>query len=141
MDLQENERSRPTRIPGKVGEDLACRYLEEHGYTIVERNFRAHGAGQIGKNGKMRPGKIIAELDIVARQNGTWIFVEVRSRRSDYCGTAADSITERKLAKLRLGVAFYVKKHRLAGQPIRLDAICIDFGGEVPALRHIKGIG
>ena len=54
------------QILGKYGEDLACRELEQRGYVIIERRYRRRGG----------------ELDIVARDGDTTVFVEVKARDS-----------------------------------------------------------
>ena len=65
---------------GPAAEALAARFLTTRGLAIVGRNYRCRGG----------------EIDIIARDGGTVVFVEVRLRRSAEYGGAAESITARK---------------------------------------------
>ena len=70
---------------GRAGEDYLCRYMERLGYKIKERNFRA-GYG---------------EIDIIAEKDGIIVFTEVKTRKSDMYGTPAESITYKKIRKIK----------------------------------------
>ena len=72
--LRERKLLSPEAALGRKGEDLAHRYLRSAGYTVVARNYR--------------PGED-SEIDIIARQKETLIFVEVKSRRSAEFGSPA----------------------------------------------------
>ena len=62
---------------GRIGEDLACRELETRGYVILERRYRRRGG----------------EIDIIARDGETMVFVEVKAREGKDFGDAAESVT------------------------------------------------
>lgn len=91
---------------GQQAEDLAAAFLQRQGLTIVERNFRVRGG----------------EIDLVARQGSTLVFVEVRLRsRADFGGAAA-SITAQKQARLIRAAEHYLLRFtRLP--PCRFDAL------------------
>lgn len=96
---------------GKSGEDLAALELESRGYAIIERRYRtAHG-----------------EIDIIARDGETLVFVEVRRRSSGEFGTAAESVTPGKQRRvIRMAVA-YLAMHGLYDRcPVRFDVVAID---------------
>jgi putative endonuclease len=94
---------------GAQAEDLAAAFLAERGLAIVARNFRRR----------------CGELDIVARDGGTLVFVEVRLRRNARFGGAAESITAAKRARLRAAAGLYLAQ--LAHQPpCRFDAVLLD---------------
>jgi putative endonuclease len=94
---------------GVSAEALAGRFLESHGLTIVARNFR------------VRRG----EIDLIARDGETLVFVEVRLRRSQSHGGAAESITAAKRARLVAAAQAFLL--RQAGDPpCRFDAILLD---------------
>jgi putative endonuclease len=94
---------------GAQAEELAARFLVARGLTIVTRNFRR------------RRG----ELDIIARDGETLVFVEVRLRRSASFGGAAESITAAKRARLVAAAGLYLA--RLAHTPpCRFDAVLLD---------------
>lgn len=91
---------------GESAEALAADYLMRHGLTIVERNFRTR----------------FGEIDLIARDGRTLVFVEVRLRRSARFGGAVESITARKRARLVAAANGYLLRiGRLP--PCRFDAI------------------
>ena len=94
---------------GASAEALAARYLEARGLTIVARNFRT------------RRG----EIDLIARDAGTLVFVEVRLRRDARYGGAAESITAAKRERLAAAAQFYLMRLR-EPPPCRFDAILLD---------------
>jgi putative endonuclease len=99
---------------GKAGEDLACGELERRGYAIVARRYRRRGG----------------ELDIIARDGETIVFVEVKAReRLDY-GAGAEAVTALKRRRIA-GVALdYLARQRLTGRPCRFDVVSIEMRGE-----------
>jgi putative endonuclease len=94
---------------GKRGEDLACDELEKHGYVIVDRRFRTR----------------CGELDIVARDHGVLVFVEVRARSSTHFGTPLDSVTWQKRQRLCRMAESYLCLKRLAAGPCRFDVVSV----------------
>jgi putative endonuclease len=102
--------SRARVLFGKTGEDLACRELERRGYAIVARRYRRRGG----------------ELDIIARDGRTLVFVEVKAREGAAYGGAAAAVTafkRRRIAQLALE---YLTRHHLHGTPCRFDVVSID---------------
>jgi putative endonuclease len=96
---------------GKIGEDLAVRELERRGYAIVARRWRR------------RRG----EIDIIARDGATLVFVEVKARDGDEFGDGAEAVTvlkRRRLAQLALE---YLACHDLIDCPCRFDVVAIRF--------------
>jgi putative endonuclease len=99
---------------GKSGEDLAVAELERRGYAILARRYRTrHG-----------------EIDIVARDGETTVFVEVKARATAEFGTAAEAVTRRKQLQLGSMAAEYLARERLANVPCRFDVIAIDGVGK-----------
>lgn len=96
---------------GKLGENLAASELESRGYAIVARRYRTgHG-----------------EIDIIARDGETMVFVEVRRKSSDECGTAAESVTPAKQRRVIRMAAEYLWLHGLYDRcPVRFDVVAID---------------
>jgi len=94
---------------GAAAEALAARFLEARGVRIVERNYRCRGG----------------EIDIIANDGATLVFVEVRLRRDNAFGGAAASITAAKQRRLALAARHYLG--RLGREPpCRFDAILLD---------------
>jgi len=100
---------------GKSGEDLACRELRRRGYEIVARRYRRRGG----------------ELDIIARDGATIVFVEVKTRRGRMFGEAVEAVTPYKQRRMSRLAAEYLMRHRLSHCPCRFDVVSIhlDAGG------------
>src|SRR5882724_1834526 len=94
---------------GKLGEDLAVSYLIKHGYQIIEQNFRIRGG----------------EIDIVALEKDTLVFVEVKTRSSAEFGSPLEAITYWKLKSLIKTAQFYKLKHPKLPDAMRIDAVAI----------------
>jgi len=93
---------------GAAAEALAERFLQARGLTILERNFRCRGG----------------EIDLIAREGETLVFVEVRLRGSARFGGAAASIDARKAARIRLAAQYYLMG-KSGAPPCRFDAILL----------------
>lgn len=108
---------------GTAGEDAALRYLSGLGYVILDRNFKA------------RTG----EIDIVARDQKTTVFVEVKRREATGHGTAAEFVRPSKMRKVVSAARIYAATHGLTETLIRFDVIAIDVIDGREQLRHHKG--
>lgn len=115
----------PDRIAlGKSGETFACRELERRGYAIVERRFRTR----------------YGEIDIVARDGDTLVFVEVKARRSIRFGTPVDAVTPFKQRRILRMAAEYVLLHGVCNASCRFDVVSVLFGSELrPKVEVVKG--
>lgn len=110
---------------GKLGEDLAHQYLKDLGYKILIRNFRIRGG----------------EIDMIATDGDTLVFIEVKTRSTDLFGTPEDAINYHKLRFIeRAGKFFRLGRNNLP-EAERIDVIAVDLGGEKPKIRHIKNAG
>jgi len=97
------------RETGIMGEKIACGFLENNGYKIIETNYRC-------RNG---------EMDIVARQRDTLVFIEVRTKKSYNFGTPEESITEKKKERLRIVAEQYQLDHTGLPKDWRIDLVAI----------------
>ena len=114
---------RDTRAAGRRGEDLAERHLLARGYRILARNVHLRHA----------------ELDLVALDRGALVFVEVRLRRSDRFGSAAESVDARKRRRIAAAAAELLARGGLPrAARIRFDVIAIDASREPPELAHFR---
>lgn len=103
---------------GKVGEDLAVQELERRGYAVLARRYRTrHG-----------------EIDIVADDHGTLVFVEVKARVDVVFGTAAEAVTPHKQRRLVRMAEQYLTAQRIVDRPCRFDVVAIMLDGPVPAI-------
>jgi len=110
---------------GKFGEDLACDYLQNKGYQIIERNINvSHG-----------------EIDIIARQGKFYVFIEVRTRatRSNKADETINFIKKKNLRKVVTG---YVHTRKLDWRYLRIDLIAIDINrqSKIANLKHYRDI-
>jgi putative endonuclease len=100
----------PRQFLGKLGENLACAELERRGYAILARRYRTR----------------FGEIDIVARDGDTTVFVEVKARAGDDFGGAAAAVTGWKQRRITNMAIDYLSRHRLHDQPCRFDVVTID---------------
>jgi len=117
-----HERSRK-RNAGPWAEDLACRRLLQSGLTLLARNYRC-GSG---------------ELDLVLRDSGAVVFVEVRFRgRGDY-GTSAESVDLRKQRRLVRTARHYLHRHPHENRTsVRFDVVLVDGEPARPTIEWIR---
>jgi putative endonuclease len=110
---------------GAFGERLAAAHLAAKGYRIRARNYRC------------REG----EIDIVAQDGETLVFVEVRTRRGDALGTPAESVTAAKESRLVAAATAYVQALPQPPADQRIDVVAVQLspGGRLLAIDHIQG--
>lgn len=95
---------------GFLGENLAVSELTRRGYAILDRRYRTrHG-----------------EIDIVADDGGTIVFVEVKARATGEFGSAAEAVTPYKQRRLASMAVDYLARRRLSDRPCRFDVVAID---------------
>ena len=110
--------------PGEAGESLACRYLQAHGFAVVARNFRCRSG----------------EVDVVARDGDTTVFVEVKERAGSTHGEACDAVTLGKRRRIVRAARIYASARGLSESPLRFDVVSIDWTDEGrPQIRHDAG--
>ena len=113
------------RTLGERGEAAAARYLKRLGYKIVARGER----GRLG------------EIDLIAIDGRTVVFVEVKTRQSQDAGHPADAVDADKQRRLtRLAMAF-LKRHGLLEYPVRFDIVAVTWPDDRrrPAIEHFRG--
>ncbi len=112
---------------GKLGEDLAVRYLENHGYKILGRNYR----------------KKWGEIDIVAQQSHELVFIEVKTQKEGLGWRPEENITRHKKHQLSRIITTYLKESQVCGEKDwRIDvlAIRLDFQTQNAHIEHIKNV-
>ncbi len=110
---------------GRLGEQLAVGHLEARGMQVVDRNWRCR----------------LGEIDIIARDGGDTVFVEVKTRTSHEYGHPFESITPVKLARLRRLAVAWCEATDAPVARIRIDAVAVLAPTEAPALiEHLEGI-
>ena len=98
------------KITGKIGEDMAEKFLRHQGYKILSRNWRC----------------ALGEIDIVAQEKEFTVFVEIKTRKSTTFGAGYLSVNSAKQLKLIKLAHAYLKRYGLTDKPCRLDIISID---------------
>lgn len=117
---------------GQLGEEEAARFLEKRKLTVVDRNVRS----------------ALGEIDLVARDGATLVFVEVKTRRASRAGIHAEGaggpeagVTPAKQRRLARLARHYLKQRRLGDIRCRFDvvAVTLDDADRVTAVRHLPG--
>lgn len=111
---------------GRLGENLANAYLRRSGWLILDRNWRCrHG-----------------EIDIVGLDGAAVVICEVRTRQGRRAGTPLESVTPRKVRRLRQLAWLWVQDRGAQPSSLRVDVIGVqlDESGRRPAITHLRGV-
>lgn len=101
---------------GPQGEEIAASFLEGQGYTVLHRNYR----------------KRFGEIDIIAEDRGTFVFVEVKTRRNDRFGSPFESVDLRKQVKLSRVAQDYISRNKLEDRAARFDVVAVRLSSSSP---------
>lgn len=117
-------RKKETVTTGRVGEQLAADYLVGLGYVLLARNYRTS----------------FAEVDLIARDRQTVVFIEVKTRHSAVCGTPFEAVDQRKQRQLSRIAQEYLHTHGLADTAARFDVISVRLHRDhrPPAIDHLQ---
>lgn len=115
---------RKPRSLGQRGEAAAASYLKRRGYKIVARGDRA----------------VLGELDIVAVDGRTIVFVEVKTRASDDGGHPAEAVDQEKQRRLTRVALAYLRRHELLEFPSRFDVVAVTWPATTrqPRIEHMQ---
>lgn len=108
---------------GQKGEILAKEYLEKQGYKILETNKRFSK---------------LCEIDIIALDKKTLVFVEVKTRSSNFCGVPEEAITKTKYNNIKTGLFTYLQENPQY-KGFRIDVISIILKPKLE-IKHLKNI-
>lgn len=114
----------PDRAAGRRGEDLAHRFLQREGFTVVARNYRPRSG-----NG---------EIDLVAWEGDTLVFVEVKSRHSEEYGAPERNIDFEKRRAMARAARDYTRRAEVAWDKVRLDVVTVVLSMP-PVIRLMRG--
>ncbi len=106
---------------GKAGEDLACQELARRGYAVLARRYRNRSG----------------ELDIVARDGPTIVFVEVKARAGTEFGAAWEAVTALKRRRMINVALDYLARHHMVDRPCRFDVVSVRGGPDGPSVEII----
>jgi len=105
---------------GKIGEDIAARYLAGFGYEVLARNYRCR----------------LGEIDIICRSPDRYlVFVEVKARMNDRFGVGLESVTHTKRGRIVRASMKYISENNYTGD-VRFDVISVTIGGD-NSIEHI----
>jgi putative endonuclease len=107
---------------GQEGESLAVKHLKKQGYRIVDQNYRT-GLG---------------EIDIIAKDKGTLVFVEVKARKSFRFGDPKAAVTPQKQRRISMVALSYLKATRQESARARFDVVAISAEDDTPRIEIIK---
>lgn len=112
-----------TKEIGNFGEDAACKFLQQSGMNIIKRNFYCRSG----------------EIDIIAKDGGTIVFVEVKTRKSAEFGTPGEFVNYRKQEKIISTALFYLGNN---DTDMRFDVVEVMYKmcGDVPVVTEINHI-
>lgn len=106
---------------GKLGEDVAARYLQGKGYQILDRNWRWHKK----------------ELDIIAFDNNLLVFIEVKTRKYGSLENPKDAVTIKKQKLIIIAANAYIEAKNIEKE-VRLDIISVILKGKETIIEHIE---
>jgi len=112
----------PRHAVGKAGEEAAVQFLRQHGYRILERNYRCR----------------FGEIDLIARDGLMLAFVEVKTRRSQKYGPAAAAVTLQKQRHLIKASQAYLIQRKKADELCRFDVVTVEMDAQQSHIELIK---
>ena len=119
------ENMQTTKQKGDLWEVMAIKFLQKHGYKIIDSNYK------FGR---------FWEIDVIAEKYGIYFFIEVKYRSNDKYWTAEESITKSKLFKLEKSIYSYCMKNKIDLENIKFNVITITKGNTSYRIKHYKNI-
>jgi len=107
---------------GREGEALALRRLQGLGYKCIVRNYRC----------------ALGEVDLVARDGDTLVFVEIKTRKGGGLGYAKQAVTERKKRQISKVALAYMKENDCCDARARFDVVAVRTGGGQEEIEVVK---
>lgn len=106
---------------GQWGEGVAAKYLQSMGYAIVERNWRYRKL----------------EVDLIARIQDQWVFVEVKTRKKGYLASALEAVDLHKQQRIIDASHHFIRGLSAPPSSIRFDIVCVEFDAIESRIQHI----
>ena len=121
MTIDEKKIISPSYALGIEGEDMAADNLSSSGYVILERRFRIHSI----------------EIDIIASNGKELVFVEVKTRSSDFFASPESAVNVKKQKRMILAADYYVRERGIDAE-IRFDIVSVVRNRDTEHISHIK---
>lgn len=117
----------PAQTLGSRGEQLAAQYLQDKGYTIIERNFTVHKVG---------------EIDLITKKGDEIVFIEVKTRTGIQYGYPEEAVDWRKMKKISRAAQYFLSIKHLHYAYIRFDVISVHIHdkNQLPTITHIEDV-
>ncbi len=112
----------PRQGLARRGEAAAALRLRQEGYRILESNHRSP----------------LGEIDLIAQDGDTLVFVEVKTRRASRGGSPKEAVTPRKQRRLSLLALEYLKARGLLDRPARFDVVAVSWNDEAPEIEIVR---
>lgn len=110
------------QLIGVLGERLVCKKYTDNGYKLLTVNYRSR----------------FGEIDIIAQNNKTIVFIEVKTRKNDNFAKAGEAVTYSKQQKLKATAAMYLQEHSLEDMPARFDVAEVYAADKNPIINIIE---
>jgi putative endonuclease len=107
---------------GKLGEDLALKTVKRMGYRCITRNYRCP----------------LGEMDLIARDGDTLVFVEIKTRRGGSLERAKEAVDWRKKRQLSKVALAYMKENHCADVKSRFDVVAVNLGSRGKEVEVVK---
>lgn len=107
---------------GELGEELALRKIKGLGYKKITRNYRCP----------------LGEVDVIARDGDTLVFIEIKTRKGKSIAYAKEAVTARKKRQLSKVALAYMKSNDCYGVKARFDVVAVSLGWDEPQIEVIK---
>jgi putative endonuclease len=99
---------------GKIAEDFSVNLLQSKGYKIIDRNFHSK----------------FGEIDIIAEDGQTLVFVEVKARWSAKFGSPEEAVTPQKIWKIKKTADYYCLFNSIKNRKMRIDVVALEMNGK-----------
>jgi putative endonuclease len=106
---------------GRWGETLAAEYVETLGYAVIERNWRHQKF----------------EIDLIARLDDHWVFVEVKTRKTGYLESALEAVDLGKQQRIIQAAHQFIRRQKKPQKSIRFDILCVEYDATTWRIQHI----
>ena len=110
------------QIFGRHSEALTVKHLKKKGYKIIAQNYRTK----------------LGEIDIIAKEKGTLVFVEVKARRSTKFGSPKAAVTHQKQRKISMVALAYLKATHQLEAAARFDVVSVDYSAAQPVIELVR---
>ena len=107
---------------GALGEDLALKEITRLGYKCIARNYRCP----------------LGEIDLIAKERDSLVFIEIKTRRGRSTGYAKEAITRRKKIQLSKVALAYMKSNNCSDTKSRFDVVAISLMGDKEEIEVIR---